>query len=138
VCRWLAELPKPAGVFVPSDLWGLWLCGVCKQEGIKVPEEIAIIGAGNDKLLCELAHPALSSVAIPSERIGYEAAAMLDRLINRKPVPDRSVLLPASGIGVRQSTNMLAGVEPVISAAISYIREHFSEPISVHYCPVIS
>jgi LacI family transcriptional regulator len=131
VLRWIRQLPKPAGVFAPLDTWALWLCGACKQEGIKVPEEIAIIGADNDELVCELTQPSISSVMFPSERIGYEAAAMLDRLINGKPVPDKPLLLPATSVATRQSTNVLAGVEPVVSMAVRFIREHFAEPIKV-------
>jgi LacI family transcriptional regulator len=131
VCRWLAQLPKPVGVFTPHDMWAVWLSGVCKQQRINVPEEVAIIGTGNDELLCELASPSLSSVMIPAEQIGYEAAAILDRLMNGKPVSDKPLLLPAIGVSTRQSTNVLAGVEPVILAAIHFIREHICEPITV-------
>jgi LacI family transcriptional regulator len=70
-------------------------------------------------------------VVFPFERIGYEAAAMLARLINRKPVPEEPVFLPATSVVTRQSTNILAGVESVVSTAVHFIREHFLEPIVV-------
>jgi LacI family transcriptional regulator len=130
ISRWIHQLPKPAGVFAPNDLWALWLCGLCRREGIKVPEDIAIIGAENDELLCSLAQPPISSIAVPSERVGYEAAAMLDRLINRESVSNRQVLLPATGVVTRQSTNILA-YEPDLTTAINYVREHISEPIKI-------
>jgi LacI family transcriptional regulator len=131
VCQWVRQLPKPSGVFAPSDTWALWLCGVCRQVGVKVPEDIAIIGAENDELLCDLAHPSISSVAIPAESIGYEAAAMLDRLMRHEKVSKEPLLLPASNVVMRQSTNILVGVEPVVSKAVRFIREHFCELISV-------
>jgi LacI family transcriptional regulator len=131
VRQWLAKLPKPAGVFAPNDIWALWLCGICKQEGFKVPEDIAILGAGDDELMCELARPSLSSVAIPAERIGYEAAAMLDRLMNRDGVPDKSFLLPATGVVTRQSTDVLAVTDPDLVRAVNYMRSHISESIAV-------
>jgi LacI family transcriptional regulator len=131
VLRWMRHLPKPSGVFAPNDTWALWLCGVCRQMGVKVPEDIAIIGAENDELLCDLAHPSISSVAIPTESIGYEAAAMLDRLMKHEKVSKEPLLLPASNVVMRQSTNILVGVEPVVSMAVRFIREHFCEPISV-------
>jgi LacI family transcriptional regulator len=131
VCRWIAKLPKPAGIFAPNDMWALWLCGVCKQEGIKVPEDIAIVGAGNDELLCELSQPTLSSVAIPAERIGYEAAAMLDGLIHGESVSDKPLLLPAIGVVTRQSTDILAVTDSGLVTALDYIRKHISEPIVV-------
>jgi LacI family transcriptional regulator len=131
IIQWVHQLPKPVGIFAPNDMWALWLCGVCKQEGVKVPDEVAIIGACNDELLCEMANPSLSSVTVPAERIGYEAAALLDGLISRESVPKEQLLFPASGVAIRQSTNILAGAEPVVASAVGFIREHFSEPISV-------
>jgi LacI family transcriptional regulator len=131
ICQWVRNLPKPIGVFAPNDTWALWLCGVCKQEGIKVPDEIAVIGAGNDELLCELSQPTLSSVAIPAERVGYEAAALLDRLIGREPAPDKQILLPAVGVVTRQSTDCLAVSDSDLRTAINYMREHISEPMAV-------
>jgi LacI family transcriptional regulator len=131
VCSWIRRLPKPAGVFAPSDTWALWLCGVCKQEGIKVPEDIAIVSANNDELLCELAQPSISSVAIPAERIGYEAAALLDRLLSHEPVPNTPLLLPSPGVVTRQSTDILAVREPSLITAIEYMRKNLSEPITI-------
>jgi LacI family transcriptional regulator len=131
ICQWVRQLPKPAGVFAPNDMWALWLCGVCKQEGIKVPEDIAIIGAGNDELMCELSQPSLSSIAIPAERIGYEAAALLDRLIKREPMPSEPVLLSAAGVVTRQSTDVLAVTDPDLVTAVNFMREHISEPFAV-------
>jgi LacI family transcriptional regulator len=133
VRKWIRSLPKPAGVFAPLDMWALWLCGVCKQEGIKVPEDVAVIGAENNEMVCELAQPSLSSVAIPAERIGYEAAAMLDRLMNHKPVPQRQLLLPAVGVVTRRSTDMLAITDQDLLMAVNYMREHISEPITIEH-----
>jgi LacI family transcriptional regulator len=130
ISQWLRELPKPCGVFATFDAVALQLCGICRREGIKVPEEIAIIGTDNDELLCELSHPSVSSVAVPAERIGYEAAAMLDRMMRHEPAGG-PLFLPATEVITRQSTNMLVGVEPVVAASVRFIREHFAEPITV-------
>jgi LacI family transcriptional regulator len=131
VRKWVRSLPKPVGVFAPYDVWALWLCGVCRQEGIKVPQDVAVIGAENNEQVCELAQPTLSSIAIPAEQIGYEAAAMLDKLMNHKPVPKRQLLLPAIGVVTRQSTDMLAVTDPDLLSAVEYMREHIAEPITI-------
>jgi LacI family transcriptional regulator len=131
VLQWVRQLHRPAGIFAPLDTWALWLCGVCRQEGIKVPEEIAIIGAGDDQLLCELSHPSISSIVFPYERVGYEAAAMLDRLINREPVSDKPFFLPAVGTVTRQSTDVWAVADPDLTPAINYMREHISEAVKI-------
>jgi LacI family transcriptional regulator len=131
VGRWLRGLPKPCGVFATYDSIALQLCGACRREGIKVPEGIAIISVDNDELTCELSHPTISSIEPPAERIGYEAAAMLDRMMRHESVPDKPLFLPATRIITRQSTNILAGVDHCISDAVCFIREHISDPITV-------
>jgi LacI family transcriptional regulator len=131
ILKWIHSLPKPAGIFAPTDTWALWLCGVCRQEGIRVPEDVAVIGAENDEFLCNMVQPTISSVVIPYENIGYEAAALLDRLLNREPMSDQPLLLRAVGVVTRQSTDVLAVSDPDLKTAISYMREHISDPITV-------
>ncbi len=79
--KWVLSLPKPVGVSAFYDMWGLQLLEVCRELGLRVPEDVAMVGIGNDELLCELSRPSLSSVAVPAEQIGHEAAALLDRLM---------------------------------------------------------
>lgn len=73
--RWLAGLPRPVGILASHDPQGVELSEACRQAGLRVPEEVALVGVDNDDLLCELARPALSSVALPAERIGFELCA---------------------------------------------------------------
>src|SRR5262249_34068839 len=79
IVRWLKRLPKPVGVLACNDARGLNVLDACRRAGIEVPGELAVIGVDDDPLLCELCHPSLSSVVPNPERIGYEAAATLDR-----------------------------------------------------------
>jgi DNA-binding LacI/PurR family transcriptional regulator len=81
VHRWLRALPKPVGVFVPNDDWGIQLAQACRQLELLVPEDVALLGVDDDDLYCELTRPRLSSIVLPAEPIGYEAAALLDRLL---------------------------------------------------------
>ena len=76
--RFLLGLKRPAGVFASHDLQGLEISEACRRAGLRVPDEVAIVGVDNDDLLCELARPTLTSVALPAERIGFEAARWLD------------------------------------------------------------
>ena len=75
--------------------------------------------------------PSISSVVIPYENIGYEAAALLDRLMHHEPMSDEPLLLRAVGVVTRQSTDVLAVNDPDLRAAINYMREHIAEPITV-------
>jgi LacI family transcriptional regulator len=131
VRRWVAALPKPVGVFVPNDLWGLQLTEVCRQERLQVPEDVALVGVDNDDLLCELARPALSSVVVPAERIGCEAASLLDRLLPKSRTVPPPLLLPSPGVVVRRSSDVLCIEDPVVCAAVRFIHEQSHRPMQV-------
>ena len=121
---WLRELPKPVGVICANDMRSRQLLAACQRAGLAVPERVAIIGADNDELLCETALPPLSSVAIDFERLGYEAAALLDRLMQGEAPPKRPRLLAPAGVIERQSTDILAIRDPELAQALRQIREN--------------
>src|SRR4029077_20862433 len=81
VARWIKSLPKPLGLMACNDFRGIQALDACRQAGIAVPEEVAVIGVDNEELVCKLASPPLSSVVPDARCIGYEAAALLDRLM---------------------------------------------------------
>lgn len=131
VAEWIERLPKPVGVLLPNDLWGLQLSEVCRQVGLRVPEDVALLGVDNDDLLCELARPPLSSIQIPGQQIGQQAAALLDRLLRGKKAPRVPVLIPPQGIVVRRSSDVLAIDDAEVVAAVRFIQSHAHEPIHV-------
>lgn len=129
--RWLRALPKPAGVFACHDVWGLQIVEACRLTGLRVPDDVAVIGVDNDDLLCELARPSLSSISVPAERIGFEAAAMLDRLLNGGRPRRTPLLVPPAGVVTRQSSDVLAVGDPDVTAAVRFIRARGHLPLSV-------
>jgi LacI family transcriptional regulator len=104
---------------------------VCRELEIAVPEEVAVIGVDNDRLLCDLADPPLSSVICNSRRNGYEAAALLNRMMSGESVPPEAHLIKPLGIETRQSTDILAIDDPDVAIAIRFIREHACRGIDV-------
>ncbi len=129
--RWLRALPKPAGVFACHDVWGLQVVEACRLTGLRVPDDVAVIGVDNDDLLCELARPSLSSIIVPAEQIGYEAAAMLERLMRSGKHPLKPRLIPPAGVVTRQSSDILAGSDGDVTAAVRFIRDHAHVPLDV-------
>jgi LacI family transcriptional regulator len=128
---WLAALPRPLGVLACNDLRGQHVLDACERVGLAVPEEVAVIGVDDDVLVCELCNPPLSSVVPNPERIGYEAAALLARLMaGEKPETDDWQVEPL-GVTARQSTDVLAIDDPHVAAALRYIREHACEGATV-------
>lgn len=129
--EWLTALPKPIGVFACYDILGQQVLDACREAGIAVPEEAAVLGVDDDRLLCELCDPPLSSVAPDAARAGYEAARMLDLLLRGETPALPAVLVPPLGVSTRQSTDVLATDDAEAAKALRHLREHACEGITV-------
>ncbi len=128
---WLRGLPKPVAVLTWTSDRAREVIYGCRAIGLLVPEQVAVIGGGDDKVLCETCNPPLSAVALPSERIGYEAAALLDRLMQGKRGPGKRILIEPIRVVVRRSTDTLAIEDQDLARAIAFIRVNASTPIQV-------
>lgn len=129
--QWLRTLPKPVGVMGYNDVRGRQLLSFCRNLGMAVPYEVAVIGVDNDAVLCELSDLPLSSVMLDAHTIGYEAAALLDRMMaGEKPAQGRLLLAP-KGIATRHSTDVLAIEDRKLTTALRFIRERACEGIGV-------
>ena len=131
--RWLVGLSRPVGVLASHDIQGVQLSEACRRAGLRVPDEVALLGVDDDDLFCEVARPSLSSVALPGERIGFEAARMLEGLITGRDrhTSPRTLLLPSPGVVTRHSSDVLAIQDGDVAAAVRYIRAHALGPIGV-------
>jgi len=128
---WVRKLPKPIGVMACYDIKGQQLLDACRDANIAVPEEVAVIGVDNDELLCNLASPPLSSVIPNTHRTGYQAAALLARMIEGEQLGEEAHRIPPLGIATRQSTDILAIDDAAVAAAVHFIRERACEGINV-------
>jgi LacI family transcriptional regulator len=128
---WILGLPRPLGLVAANDIHGLRALDACRRAGRAVPEEVAVVGADDDAELCELSDPPLSSVTFNPERVGYEAAGLLDRLMARRGGAGKPLLVPPLGVSTRQSTDILAIDDADVAKAIHYIRRHAFEGITV-------
>ena len=129
--RWIESLPKPVGIIGWATSICRHLAMACEASGIKVPEEVAIISLETEDLLGRVVHPPLSGVDIPVEKIGYEAARQLDRLLHGKAARPSEIHLPPLGVTTRQSTDLVACDDPRIQQALRFIRDHAHEVIDV-------
>ena len=126
----LASLPKPLAVATEFDDRGAEVLQACENAGLHVPEDVAVLGADNDELVCEFAPIRLSSVDTDVERQGYEAAALLDRMMSGAKPPKRATLIPPTGVVIRKSSDLLGIAHPHVATAISRIWHHYQEPIT--------
>lgn len=123
----LARLPRPAGAFAVLDRFALALLRVAREEGWRVPEELAVLGAGDDDFFVEFERTPLSSVRLPARRIGYEAAALLEGLIGGggrgAGGASAFVALGGSRVVARRSTETRGSGDPLVAKAAALLRE---------------
>ncbi len=131
LARWLAKLPRPVGVMACNDDRGREVLEACRDAGLRVPEEIAVVGVDNDELLCELADPPLSSVALNAQAGGYRAAALLDQMMRGQIRTAQRLVVEALHVVTRRSTAIIALDDPEVAAALHFIQDHANEPIAV-------
>jgi LacI family transcriptional regulator len=131
LAKWLKSLPKPLGMMACNDVRGQQVLNVCQLIGASVPEEVAVVGVDNEQVLCELCNPPLSSIVPNPKRIGYEAAALLERLMAGENAPPQDMLIEPLGIVARQSTDILSIDDPEVAAAVRFIRERACQGVHV-------
>ena len=132
IFAWLLAVPKPFGLFGTNDDSAAQVLDVCRHAGIRVPEDVCVLGVDNDELVTQVSTPPLSSIALPTQKIGYEAARLLDRLMSGEKVPKTPIVFGPVGVVTRQSTDLLAIADEDVQAAVRFIREHVHERITVN------
>lgn len=132
LASWLRSLPKPVGIMAANDERALELLEAAQSAGIHVPSQAAILGVDNDEIICQASHPTLSSVALNLQRIGWEGAGILDRLLRGQPPPDKPLIIPPFGVVRRQSTDVIAVHDELVADAVRLIQRRLSEPLQVN------
>lgn len=133
VLQWLRRLAKPCGVFATHDECALYLSTLCRADGIEIPGDISLLGVDNDTLICDMAWPQISSIAVPSRRVGWEAANRLNRLIGEEEdsVDSFHDALPPVGVVARQSTDRKRTEDGQVNRALIYMESHFRTRINI-------
>lgn len=129
--RWLKTLSLPAGIFAVHDYRALIVLSACREVGLRVPEDVAVIGSDNDLMVCEFSTPTLTSVCANAYRMGFEAARLLDQLMRGKPQPPEPILIDPTEVVARASTDVLHANDPVVKRAIEFMHKNFSESFTM-------
>jgi LacI family transcriptional regulator len=151
IAEWLKSLPRPIALMACNDDRGRDVLMACRIAGLQVPGEVAVLGVDNDELVCDLSYPRLSSIATSTERAGYEAARVLDRLMKGQETEDVRMLADAAAseaarevvvtekdvvasplyVVTRQSTDVMAIEDQYAAEAVRFIRGHSKDVIQV-------
>ena len=133
--RWLGmklrDAPKPLALLAYDDADAARALGACLAAGLSVPDDVAILGIGGDRLICENQSVPISSIEHDQGRTGYEGAELLDRLMNGETPPTKPILIPPRGITVRASTDFIASASPIVRKALEFIKANISRPIGL-------
>jgi LacI family transcriptional regulator len=121
----------PIALLAANDGTAVRALRACEDAGLLVPEQVAILGVDNFEYRCVPAAVPLSSIDADQERIGYEAAAMLDRLMSGAPRPERMTEIPPVRIVQRASTDMLAVEDVEVAKALRYIIANYRRRVGL-------
>lgn len=133
LAEWLRSLPKPIALLACNDDRSKQILAACEMAGLKVPDEIAILGVDNDELVCELGYPQFSSIALSVEAAGHAAATLLGKLMAGQEITAAEKRIEVCPLYVveRQSTDILATEDHEVAAGLRFIRAHAKEAIQV-------
>ena len=122
--RWLRRLPRPCALFAANDRIAKVAADICRLSGIRVPQEIAILGVDDEEMVCNFTSPTLSSVRPAFETGGYMAAELLDSIMRGKTREAVHLRYGVTGIVERDSTAISSAEVSSSSALEAYIRQH--------------
>ena len=131
LAEFLKAIPLPCGVFTYADWISRPVLDAASRAGLRVPDQIAILGVDDESEVCENTTPTLSSIAPAFERAGFQAAELLDLQIRNGTRQQEDVVYGIHHFAQRESTTDLRGGGRLVSAATTYIERHFREHVSV-------
>lgn len=137
--KWMETWRLPIGLYIFDIDITRALIENCVNRGLRVPEDVAIIAGMNEEVLCTHPEPSLTSLEVPYEQIGFEAARRMDQLLRGGRRLQRSVsgkavenlYLPPVGIVARRSTDFIAVDDELMKRALRFIDENLHRPISI-------
>ncbi|MCC9608045.1 DNA-binding transcriptional regulator [Blastopirellula sp. JC732] len=133
ICKWLETLSLPVAIFACNDARARHVLEGCRRLGLRIPQDVGILGVDNDELMCDLTTPALSSISLGTDKIGYESANLLNDLMLGKAVSKRRRTLAIEPIGIvpRESTSTIAIADQEVARAVKFIRSNIGDGIQV-------
>lgn len=132
IAKWIQTLPVPTGLMACKDDQGIQVIDAARLVGRRIPDELAVLSVDNDPYFCDLSSPPMSSMETHSERIGYRAADMLQRLMNGQKNLPRFTLCPPGDVVKRRSSDVLAIQNRDDAKILRFLREQAIAGLSVN------
>ena len=124
VADWMINLPKPIAIMACNDDFGIHIIEAANKAGIKVPEEVSILGVDNDEFICDLYYPPMSSIDQEPEYVGFKVAQVV-KAITKEGKKDYDKIIGSNfRIVTRRSTDIFAIEDDQLVKALNYIKEN--------------
>lgn len=124
----LATLPRPLALFAVDDILASEAIEAAYESGWRVPEDVSVVGVGNLQIVCQYSRIPITSVSMPTEEQAYQAARMLDDLMNDRKLVKRHHVLPPTEVITRTSSDYLAITHPQVRKSVDCIKLNAMNP----------
>ena len=131
ISAWLHSLPKPVAMFACNDFMARQVTEICQMNGIRIPEDISLLGVDNDEFMCNISSPTLSSIKLNFEKHGYEIAQTLFKMVAEKKTWPARIPVEAIGVVERMSTNRKIIADPYIREIVDFISRNYTQDIDI-------
>ncbi len=131
ISKWLHSLPKPVAVLACNDFMARQVTEICQMHGIRIPEDISLLGVDNDEFMCNISSPTLSSIKLNFEKHGYEIAQTLFKMVQEKRTWPARIAVEAIGVVERMSTNRKVISDPYIREIVDFISRNYTQEINL-------
>lgn len=122
--QWLLELPRPVALMAANDDVGLKIVERCREAGLRVPNDCAVVGVDNDPCVCGLSNPPLSSVSVDQYQSGYRAAELLAQMMKGRAPEEMLITAKKGELVVRQSSDIVAIEDEAVVKALRFIQNN--------------
>lgn len=129
--RWLTALPAPCGIFAAHDTLARTISEAARSLNLRIPDDLAILSANDDPVVCELGEPLLSCLETPWAEIASAGVSSLNRLVCGERAPDDPLLIAPRGVISRVSTEIIAAPDPLVARALRHARDNLGHLESV-------
>ncbi len=131
ISDWLHSLPKPVALLACNDFMARQVTEVCQLGGIRIPEDISLLGVDNDEFMCNISSPTLSSIKLNFEKHGYEIAKTLFKMVHERKVWPARIAVEAIGVVERMSTKRKVISDPYIREVVDFISRNYTQEINI-------
>lgn len=128
--QWVGQMKPPIGLFIESTITARLLVEMGHELGLRVPQDIAVLCHENNLAMDEVSTQ-LSALENNYVSFGYEAAALLEGLMDGQPIPESPVLIPPQGIIARASTDYFAVEDQLVAEALMLISDRLADKLTV-------